>query len=79
MAHEMMVEVGRKEAEDIFLRLLHEYPEYDDGSRRHSLFMNLLMNVAIYLNVNGWTEDELVQMMLADLQEHKKENPDLYD
>ena len=79
MAHNIMIEVGKKEAEDIFLKLLDDYPEYDDGSRRHSLFMNLLINLAIYLNINGWTENELIEIMLEFLEEYRNQNPNLYD
>jgi hypothetical protein len=54
--------IGFEYGDEIFLKVLEDFPELDEHDmRRSSLLLCLMTNCIQYLHTNGWTEKLLVR------------------
>jgi hypothetical protein len=56
-----LIEVGIEEGNEIFFKILKEYPELDENDeRKESLILSLMTNCIVQLHMRGWSEKNLV-------------------
>lgn len=56
-----LIDVGIKEGNEIFFKILDEYPILDENDeRRTTVLLNLMTNCIVQLHLNGYPEKELV-------------------
>ena len=56
-----LIHTAIKEADEIFLQLLEDYPQIDaDDHRQETVLLGMMTNCIARLHILGWTERELV-------------------
>ena len=61
MSTDNLVNAGIQEGDDIFFKILKDYPEInDDDPRRLCILSRIMTNCIVQLHLNGYTEQELV-------------------
>ena len=56
-----LINIGIKEGDDIFFKILNQYPELDDKDlRRGAVLLSLMTNAVVQLHASGWSEQALV-------------------
>lgn len=56
-----LIEVGIKEGDEIFFKILDDYPFLDeDDSRQTAVLFSIFTNCIVRLHINGWNEQQLI-------------------
>lgn len=56
-----LINVGVKEGDEIFFKILEEYPELDENDpRQAAVLLSIMTNCIIQLHARGWTERDLI-------------------
>lgn len=56
-----LIKVGIDEGNEIFFKILDDYPELDeDDPRRGAVLLSLMTNCVVQLHLSGWNEKSLV-------------------
>ena len=56
-----LIKIGIDEGNEIFFKILDDYPELDeDDPRRGAVLLSLMTNCVVQLHLQGWSEKNLV-------------------
>lgn len=56
-----LINIGIKEGDDIFFKIMDQYPKLDDKDlRRQAVLLSLMTNAVEQLHASGWSEQALV-------------------
>lgn len=56
-----LIQVGINEGNEIFFKILDDYPELDEKDpRRGAVLLSMMTNCVVQLHLSGWSEKSLV-------------------
>jgi hypothetical protein len=60
-----LIDVALEEADELFFKILEEYPELDNQDpRRSAILLGLMTNCIVQLRLRGWSHKELINEVL---------------
>lgn len=56
-----LIQIGIDEGNEIFFKMLDDYPELDEKDpRRGAVLLSMMTNCVVQLHLSGWSEQNLV-------------------